>query len=270
MPELPEVETVARGLADVLVGRTFTGVTLRWAKTVAYPTAAEFQKIVGRRVTSVGRRGKYVVVNLTEGALLIHLKMSGRLQVLPRGNLPDRHTHTVFDLDNGQQLHFRDVRKFGRVYLVADPAQITGQLGPEPLASDFTEADFHRLLARRSGRLKSLLLNQEFLAGLGNIYADESLFAARLHPLRKADSLTPEEQHRLYQAIRTVLASAVEDRGTTLDDRGYLDARGEAGSYQDRVAVYGRTGKGCLVCDSVIQRLVVGGRSTHYCPSCQQ
>jgi len=271
MPELPEVETVARGLTGELVGQTFTGVTVRWPKTVAFPTVAQFEKqIVGQRVASVGRRGKYVVVNLDEGALLVHLKMSGRLQVMPSGKPQDKHTHTVFDLDNGRQLCFHDVRKFGRIYLVDDPAQVTGRLGPEPLAVDFSVDDFHGLLARRSGRLKSLLLNQEFLAGLGNIYADESLFAARLHPLRKADSLTPEEQVELYQAIRTVLGRAVEGRGTTLEDRGYLDTRGRAGTYQDQVTVYSRMGEPCLVCDSAIERIVVGGRSTHYCPHCQQ
>ena len=271
MPELPEVETVARGLVGPLVGQTFTGATVRWPRTIAFPSVAQFEKqIVGRRIASVSRRGKFVVVNLDQGALLIHLKMSGRLQVEPSGKPLDKHAHTVFDLDNGQQLCFHDVRKFGRVYLVSDPTQITGGLGPEPLAADFAVDDFRRLLARRKGRLKSLLLNQEFLAGLGNIYADESLFAAGLHPLRKADSLTQEEQARLYQAIRAVLGRAVEGRGTTLDDGGFLDARGEAGTYQDQVTVYGRTGKPCLVCGSAIERTVLGGKSTHYCPRCQQ
>lgn len=271
MPELPEVETVARGLAGQLVGQTFAGVTVGWPRTIAFPSAAQFKKqIVGRRVMSVGRRGKYVIVNLDIGTLLIHLKMSGRLQVVPSGKPLDKHTHTVLGLDNGRQLRFHDVRKFGRVYLVSDPAQITGKLGPEPLAGDFTMDSFRHLLARRTGRLKPLLLNQEFLAGLGNIYADESLFAASLHPLRKADSLTPEEQAQLYRAIRTVLGRAVQSRGTTLDDGGYLDARGEAGTYQDQVTVYGRTGKPCLVCDSAIERIVLGGRSTHYCPRCQR
>lgn len=270
MPELPEVETVAQGLAGTLTGKAFTGVSVRWPKTVAYPTVAQFaEQIVGRQVMSVGRRGKYIVINLDQGALLIHLKMSGQLQVISSRTPQDKHDHTVFDLDNGQQLRFRDVRKFGRVYLVGDPTKVTGMLGPEPLAVDFRTGDFQKLLARRSGRLKSLLLNQQFLAGLGNIYADESLFAARLHPLRKADSLTADEQHRLYKAIRAVLGQAVEDQGTTLDDGGYLNARGEAGTHQEKIAVYGRTGKACPVCDSAIERLIVGGRSTHYCPSCQ-
>jgi formamidopyrimidine-DNA glycosylase len=228
------------------------------------------QKIVGRRVRSVGRRGKYVVIGLDQGSLLIHLKMSGRLQVTPESKPLDKHTHTIFDLDNGNQLRFRDVRKFGRVYLVDDPEQITSSLGPEPLADEFTLDDFRQILARRSGRLKSLLLNQQFLAGIGNIYADESLFAASLHPLRRADTLAPDDQSRLYESIRTVLGQAVEGRGTTLDDQGYVDADGETGAYQEQIAVYGRTGKPCRSCQTPIERLVVGGRSTHFCPRCQR
>lgn len=271
MPELPEVETVARGLRQPLLGRTITCVTAHWPRTVAYPDLDEFsERLAGRQVVSVGRRGKYVIVGLDQGTLLIHLKMSGRLRVVPSGEPLDKHTHTYFGLDDGQQLRFQDVRKFGRVYLVDDPEQVTAGLGPEPLADDFSLDDFRRLLARRSGRLKSLLLNQSFLAGLGNIYADESLFVAKLHPLRKADTLTPDEQARLYRAIRTVLTQAVEGRGTTLDDQGYVDARGQAGAYQDQIAVYGRKGQPCPSCHTSIVRIVVGGRSTHFCPRCQE
>ena len=271
MPELPEVETVARGLSQVMVGRTFTGVTVRWPRTIARPAVDQFaRRIVGRQVLAVGRRGKYVRMTLDEGYLLIHLKMSGRLRVASADQVPDKHVHTVFDLDNGEQLWFRDVRKFGRVYLVDQPEEVTGALGPEPLEDAFTLADFRTRLSRRSGRLKSLLLNQEFLAGLGNIYADEALFAARLHPLRRADSLTADEQRWLYEAIRAVLSRAVANRGTTLDDQGYTDAEGRAGGYQDQIAVYGRTGAPCLVCQTPIERIVVGGRSTHFCPRCQR
>ena len=271
MPELPEVETVARELGESLPGRTITGVTVRWPRTIACPPPDEFrQAIAGRRVTSVGRRGKYVVLGLDRGYLLIHLKMSGRLYVTPAGQAADRHEHTIFDLDDGQQLRFQDVRKFGRVYLVDDVEQVTGNLGPEPLADDFTLVTFRRRLERRSGRLKSLLLNQFFLAGLGNIYADEALFQAGLHPLRPAGSLTPAEQERLYNAIRGVLRQAVANRGTTLGDGGYVDARGEAGQHQEQIMVYGRTGKSCLRCGTPIERLVVGGRSSHFCPRCQK
>lgn len=270
MPELPEVETIARGLQATLVGANISGVTVRWPRTIAVPTVEEFRGcIAGRRVMSVGRRGKYVVVGLDAGYLLIHLKMSGRLQVAPATAPQGRHTHTIFHLDDGRELRFHDVRKFGRVYLVDEAEQVTGSLGPEPLANGFTLDDFCRQLARRTGRIKSLLLNQAFLAGIGNIYADESLFAAGLHPLRRADSLTQGEQARLYGALRTVLQRAVEGRGTTLDDQGYVDAEGQAGAYQDEIAVYGRRGEPCRVCGTPIERIVLGGRSTHFCPHCQ-
>jgi formamidopyrimidine-DNA glycosylase len=270
MPELPEVETVARGLRESLVGRTFTAVMVGWPRSVARPTVKEFKEtIVGRQVLFVGRRGKYVLLGLDRGYLLIHLKMSGRLRVAPAVEPLDTHTHTIFDLDDGRQLRFQDVRKFGRLYLVKNPEEVTAGLGPEPLDDDFALEDFRCLLARRSGRLKSLLMNQSFLAGLGNIYADEALFAARIHPLRTADSLTPSEQARLYEAIRSVLRRAVDSRGTTLGDGGYLDARGQAGAYQDRIAVYGRGGQPCPSCSTPVERIVIGGRSSHFCPRCQ-
>jgi formamidopyrimidine-DNA glycosylase len=270
MPELPEVETVARGLAEQLVGRRIRCVRVGWPRTIAVPTVDVFlEQIAGRRVTSVGRRGKYVVIELDQGYLLIHLKMSGQLRVVPDHEPPDPYAHTVFGLDGGLELRFRDVRKFGRVYLVDDAALVTGGLGPEPLDESFSLQDFCGLLARRSGRLKSLLLNQEFLAGLGNIYADESLFVARLHPLRKAGTLASGEQKALYVAIRRVLVRAVASRGTTLADGGYRDAGGEPGGFQELIAVYGRTGKPCQVCGTEIERIVVGGRSTHYCRQCQ-
>jgi formamidopyrimidine-DNA glycosylase len=225
--------------------------------------------LLGRRVMAIGRRGKYLIVCLDEGYLLIHLKMSGRLQVVSNRHPFDKHVHVLLGLDNDHELRFHDVRKFGRIYLVDDPLQVTARLGPEPLADEFTLDDFRERLERRSGRLKSLLLNQEFLAGVGNIYADEVLFVARLHPLRKADSLRGEEQDRLYEAIRSVLRQAIGDRGTTLSDRGYTDAEGEAGSYQEQINVYGRAGEPCPRCHTPLQRIVVGGRSTHFCPRCQ-
>jgi formamidopyrimidine-DNA glycosylase len=270
MPELPEVETIARGLRASLSGRIITGVTVRWERTIACPVLDRFkEQILGRRVRSIGRRGKYLVLELDRGYLLVHLKMSGRLYVVPAGQPLEKHEHTTFDLDDGRQLRFRDVRKFGRVYLVDRPEQVTADLGPEPLAEGLTLEEFRRRLASRSGRLKSLLLNQAFLAGLGNIYADEVLFRARLHPQRAASSLTLAEEERLYEAIRHVLHQAIADHGTTLGDGGYVDARGRAGDYQERIAVYGRTGEPCLRCQTPIERLVIGGRSSHFCPTCQ-
>jgi formamidopyrimidine-DNA glycosylase len=270
MPELPEVETVARGLRERLIGRTITSITADWPRSIVCPPLDVFrEQVTGRRILAVGRRGKYVVISLNRGYLLIHLKMSGRLRIVDPEVEPDRHTHTVFHLDDGRHLHFRDTRKFGRVYLVDEIEQVTARLGPEPLADDFSLDRFRQILVRRKGRLKSLLLNQEFLAGLGNIYADEALFAARLHPLRTADSLDSAEQERLYRAIRSVLNAAIISRGTTLDDRGYTDVNGAAGAYQERIAVYGQHGQPCPACGTPVARLVLGGRSTHFCPRCQ-
>jgi len=270
MPELPEVETVASDLRAHLTGRRIVGVTVNWQRSIARPSHEEFiQQVIGCQVRSVSRRGKYIVIELDRGYLLVHLKMSGRLQLVPAMQPLDTHLRVVFDLDDGHQLRFQDTRKFGRLYLVDDPHQVTAGLGPEPLADNFTLDDFRELLVRRTGRLKPLLLNQSFLAGLGNIYADESLFAAGLHPLRKADSLTLAEQALLYRAIRTVLSGAVAGRGTTLSDGGYTDAAGQAGTFQHRIAVYGRTGKPCHRCQTPIERIVLGGRSAHYCPVCQ-
>jgi len=269
MPELPEVETIARGLHLRLPGSTITGAAVYWPRTLARPALDEFRvQIVGRRVESVGRRGKYIVVELDRGYLLVHLKMSGQLFVAPAGEALDPHVRAVLDLDGGRQLRFRDARKFGRIYLVDELEEVTAPLGPEPLAADFTLDSFRRLLGRRSGRLKSMLLNQEFLAGVGNIYADEILFVARLNPLRRADTLTASEQARLYEAIRSVLHRAIAASGTTLPDRNYLDTEGQAGDY--RAQVYGRAGDPCLTCGAPIERLVIGGRSTHFCPKCQQ
>lgn len=270
MPELPEVETIARGLDSRIVGRTIQHAHVGWRRSVAVPSPDLFvQRIACRRVVSVGRRGKYIVAELDMGWLLIHLKMSGRLLLIPSTEPSDAHTHIILGLDDGWDLRFHDVRKFGRLYLLDDPVSVTGSLGPEPLDESFSLVDFRRLLGHRSGRLKSLLLNQEFLAGIGNIYADEALFSSRLHPLRKADSLTWDEQSRLYLAIRTVLGRAVAGRGTTLEDSGYVDAEGRSGGYQDEIAVYGRSGKPCRHCGAAVERIVVGGRSAHFCPACQ-
>ncbi|HSJ52330.1 MAG TPA: bifunctional DNA-formamidopyrimidine glycosylase/DNA-(apurinic or apyrimidinic site) lyase [Anaerolineae bacterium] len=274
MPELPEVETVARSLREPLGGRTIVDVTVHWPRTVNLARGQEGgdefrRRLVGRRVTSVGRRGKYVVIGLDEGYLLVHLKMSGRLQVVPRSQPADKHVQVLFDLDDGQQWRFREVRNFGRIYLVDLPDRVTAALGPEPLAADLTLAEFRRLLSRRSGRLKSLLLNQAFLAGLGNIYADEALFRAGLHPLRRAASLSAEEQERLYRSVREVLEEAIADQGTTLSDGGYVDAEGQEGRHQERLAVYHRAGEPCPRCQAPIERTIIGGRSSHFCPRCQ-
>jgi formamidopyrimidine-DNA glycosylase len=270
MPELPEVETIARGLQRLLVGRIVCAVSVTWPRTIGCPDSQRFiAGLVGRRVWSVGRRGKYLVLVLDTGYLLVHLKMSGRLRVIPAAQPLGPHTRVALDLDDGQQLRFDDARKFGRIYLVEDLSEVTGALGPEPLDDSLTLEAFARLLQKRSGRLKPLLLNQKFLAGVGNIYADEALFRAGLNPLTPATSLAPDEQARLYEAIRHVLREAVAHGGTTLDDHGYVDAEGQVGRFQLQVAVYQQQGKPCRRCGTPIERIVIGQRSAHYCPTCQ-
>jgi formamidopyrimidine-DNA glycosylase len=270
MPELPEVETISRGLQRLLVGRTVSSVSVTWPRAIGRPDAQQFiAGLVGRRVCSAGRRGKYLVLALDVGYLLVHLKMSGRLRVVPAAEPLGRHTRVALDLDDGRQLRFDDARKFGRMYLVGNLAEVTGGLGPEPLDDSLTTEGFARLLEKRSGRLKPLLLNQEFLAGVGNIYADEALFRAGLHPLTLANSLTREDQARLYEAIRHVLREAVAHGGTTLDDHGYVDAEGQVGGFQLQVAVYQQQGRPCRRCGTPIERTVIGQRSAHYCPTCQ-
>lgn len=271
MPELPEVETYARDLAGALPGRRLAGARLGWPRQAPRNTAAELdERVRGQTVVAVRRRGKYIVVELSDDWLLIHLKMSGRLQIAAAAAPPNPHAHVVFALDGGDELRFHDPRKFGRVYLVADPADVTGRLGPEPLDDTFTPEAFAARLALRRGRLKPLLLDQTFVAGLGNIYADEALFAARLHPLRAADGLSADEVGRLHGAIRAVLARGVALRGTSFSTAGYRDLTGNLGEMQGTLAVFRRTGLPCPRCGTPIERLIVGGRSTHVCPRCQR
>lgn len=270
MPELPEVETYARDLAAVLPGRRLRGARLGWPRQAPRNVPFELDaRVAGQTILSVGRRGKYLCLELSDDWLIIHLKMSGRLEIAPGTRPPNPHAHTVFTLDGGDELRFHDPRKFGRVYVVSDPATVTGGLGPEPLDEAFTRSAFAARLRSRRGRLKPLLLDQRFVAGLGNIYADEALFAARLHPLTRADALTDDDIGRLHASIRAVLAQGVARRGTSFSSGGYRDLTGNLGEMQGTLAVFRRTGQPCPACGTPIERLVVGGRSTHVCPACQ-
>ena len=281
MPELPEVETVARDLRPRLAGATIVGARTSWARTLrTHDPHAFAEAVAGRTVESVGRRGKQVVVGLSgEAALTIHLKMTGQLFVVPATTAEDPYVRLVLELADGRELRFRDIRKFGKIGLYGrDP--VTGELvgevggtavfaaiGPEPLADEFTLREFRRRLRRRKGRLKPLLLDQSFVAGVGNIYADESLWRSRLHPLRSASSLRPPDERRLYEAIRAVLTEAIARRGSSVDD--YTAPDGD-GSMQERLDVYQRTGEPCRRCGRPVKRVIVGARSTHFCSWCQR
>ncbi len=274
MPELPEVETTARGLRERIVGRRVVEVgSLDWPRMAPNATlAALAEATVGRTFESVTRRGKFVIAGLSgEVFLVLHRKMSGNL-VLRTVDLPIvPHTHLTVELDDGWRLDFIDPRKFGRIYLFLGreslDAFLNARLGPEPL--EIARRDLDRLLDARRGRLKSVLLDQTFLAGIGNLYADEILWESRLHPERPASSLTPRERDRLHTAIRDVLASAIERRGTSFAD--YVDATGEQGSNQDYLQVYGRAGLPCSRdgCGTLIVRRVVAQRGTWLCTRCQ-
>lgn len=271
MPELPEVETVVRGLRAAIVGRTITDVKVLWMRSIVPPDPDTFaRRLTGQAITNVERRGKWVVMTLSDDdTLLIHLRMSGRLVVESEACLDDRHLRVLFLLDDGRRLSFIDQRKFGRMMLTNDPSLILRDLGPEPLSEEFTPKQLKEMLRSRRGSIKPLLLDQRFLAGLGNIYTDEALWQAQIHPLRPANTLTPAEVTRLHKAIRVVLTSAIAGGGTTLEDEAYRRANGRVGEFAGELAAYGRAGQPCPRCSQTIERIKVSQRGTHFCPRCQ-
>ena len=270
MPELPEVETIKNDLHPLLVGRTIVAVKRGWEGCVDRPSVEGFyDQIVGRHIEGVARRGKFLVLKLSGGrTLLVHLRMTGRLLIKEASAPWETHTHLSLRLDDGRELRFVDVRKFGRLYLLAEPEEVLGDLGPEPLEEAFGAEEFCSLFRNRRGMIKPLLLNQRFIAGLGNIYADEALFQARLHPRRKAETLTLEELTNLYDAIKQVLRRGIKDGGTSLTD--YVRPDGGAGRHQEQLLVFRRAEEPCPRCGTAIERIVVGGRGTFICPRCQE
>ena len=275
MPELPEVETVARDLRRHLLpdeggpGPVITGARVSWAKTVRGEDPAAFTEgVAGRRVEAVGRRGKNIVVDLDGGAFLtIHLKMTGQVFVVPATTPVDPYERLALSLDDGREVRFRDVRKFGRIGLYAADDNPFDDLGPEPLDPRFTLRAWRDRLRGRRGRLKPLLVDQSFVVGVGNIYADEALWRSHLHPLRSADSLRPKDERELYRHVVEILAEAVERRGSSIDDYTAPDGDGEM---QERLDVYQRTGEPCVRCGHPIRRIVIGIRATHFCSWCQR
>ena len=264
MPELPEVETIKNELAPHVVGQKITGVTLLWEGIVRYLSAEEFRsRLRGQTITELSRRGKYLIFSLDGGDLMIiHLRMTGTLWLKP----PDRFTRAIIHLDNSD-IFFRDPRKLGVMLLVEDRNTILGELGPEPLEPDFTPQLLARRLANRKAPIKALLLDQTFIAGIGNMYADEALFAARIHPLRPANSLSPEETTRLHDAIRQVLLSGISNKGASTET--YFRPDGTTGTAHFRFQVAHRGGKPCPVCGTTIHRLAIRNRGTYFCPNCQ-
>ncbi|HIE17394.1 MAG TPA: bifunctional DNA-formamidopyrimidine glycosylase/DNA-(apurinic or apyrimidinic site) lyase [Dehalococcoidia bacterium] len=267
MPELPEVETIKNELSPHVVGRQFSGVSLCDAKLVRQPSAEELcHRLVGQKINALERRGKYLMFRLSHGGVLVlHLRMSGTLLLDPPQ--PDPYTRVVFHLDNGSQLVFSDRRRLGTIWLLDSEQAIIGKLGPEPLAPEFTPQTLAGRLHRYQAPIKAVLLDQTVIAGIGNMYADEALFSAGIHPLTKAASLSPEEVQRLYRAIHNVLQSAIADKGASTDT--YKRPNGQLGSAHFNFRVAHRGGKPCPVCGTAIRRLAIRNRGSYFCPQCQ-
>ena len=274
MPELPEVETVARLIRPRLEGRRIVASRVSWARTVGGNPGRFDRAVRGATVTRVWRRAKYVLMDLErdgelDGWLVGHLRMTGRFHVEAPGHDPGPYARVRLDLDDGRAFHFVDVRKFGRLLHTHDLGEVLPPLGPEPLGEEFTADRFAQALRARRRLLKPLLLDQSFVAGLGNIYVDEALHLARLHPLRRSDTLRRPAADALHAAIRGTLGAAIEREGSSFD-AFYRTPEGNPGSYQHQFRVYGRTGERCPECGARIRRLVVGQRGTHLCPVCQR
>jgi formamidopyrimidine-DNA glycosylase len=270
VPELPEVETVVRELRPRLVGRRIVGVSAGRKSLRRAWTRAWSRVLPGNSVRAVGRRGKWITIALDGGQLLFHLGMTGQLTIGQAGRPIEPHTHLYIDFDNGEQLRYRDVRRFGSVTYFSTPAEaaafLAARLGPEPF--ELTSSGLHSALNATRRPLKAALLDQAVLAGVGNIYADESLYLARLSPRLLGCEMTVDQARRLRRAIVRVLQTAIDRRGSSIRD--YVDGSGRRGTYQREFRVYGRQGEPCRRCRAPIVAIRLAGRTTHFCPKCQE
>lgn len=266
MPELPEVETIKNELLPHIIGREITGITLLWEGMVKQPSVAEFRsRVVGRKIEGLTRRGKYLFFSLSGGEILVmHMKMTGSLLIDPDN---DRFTRAIFHLDDGAKLHFRDPRKFGKMWLTGDESSVTVRLGPEPLEAGFTQEVLTQRLHHRTAPIKPVILDQSVIAGIGNMYADEALFEAKINPLKPAGGLSRNEIERLHGAITRVLRSAIASKGASV--RNYIRPDGNPGTAHFDFRVAHGVGKNCPNCGTPIKRTVVRNRGTYFCPKCQ-
>ena len=277
MPELPEVESVRKGLNEIVVGETIDKVEVRWPRIIESPEQNVFSKrLMGQTIEEVRRRGKFLLFYFTDDVLISHLRMEGKYQLLvpgKDGRLPRRskHMHIIFHLKSGRKLVYHDVRKFGRMSLVEKGSEFEHKslkkLGPEPIKGAFKLEDMQEFLTRRTKAIKGVLLDQQMVVGLGNIYADEVLFHAKVHPVTPANRLTDAEEIRVHEATIQIMENAIQSGGTTI--RTYQNAFGDEGSYQNHLKVYGKDGEACPNCGNAIEKIKVAGRGTHYCPVCQ-
>lgn len=269
MPELPEVETIRNYLLPMVVGQRFTGVTLLWPGMVRHPPPEEFcRRLTGQTISDIDRRGKYLLFRLDRDTMILHLKMTGVLLLRPSHTGIESHTRAVFHLDNGTEIHFRDQRKFGAIWLVKDEGEVVGELGPEPLTQDFTPEALCSILSRHNIPIKALLCDQNLIAGIGNMYADEALFAARIDPEKKAKELSVKEAEHLHQAIHQILTTAIKNGGASVDTYQHPD--GGQGTAQQSFCVAHRYGELCPICGTVIERIRIRGRGSYFCPECQR
>ena len=270
MPELPEVETTINDLKPLVLNKRVKKVDVISIKSISTPTTAHFiHELINRKIVDIRRRGKHLLFELDNGKfLIIHLRMTGSLLLKPSNAKPTKAIRVIIHLDDGTAIHFQDVRRFGRMWLVSDPDEVVGKLGPEPLEEEFTPSILAKILDGRKTPIKGLLLDQTLIAGIGNMYADEALYAARLHPLRPANSLSKIEVRRLHGAIQQVLRQGIRNNGASTET--YIRPGGVKGGAHLQFQVAHRKGKTCPVCGGLIQRIVVHQRGAFFCPLCQK
>lgn len=274
MPELPEVETVRKTLDHLLKGKKIQDVIINYSKIIKRPDSVKSfkDKMIGQTIQKVSRRGKFLVFSLDKDVLVSHLRMEGKYRVVTAEDPIDKHTHLIFSLNNGEELRYHDVRKFGTMHLFSKGEESQNpplnRLGPEPFDPVFSADDLENRLHKTMRSIKQALLDQSIVVGLGNIYVDEVLHNAMIHPLRKANTLSPEEILRIHQSIQIVLQSAITLGGSTI--RTYLNGQGKIGQYQEKLRVYGHQGTPCGSCGNEIIKIQSHGRGTHFCPVCQK
>lgn len=274
MPELPEVETVRRTLKELTHKKVIKEVVVSWAKMIKRPENVEefSDALVGQRIEDIKRRGKFLLIETTDFTIVSHLRMEGRYGLFSKDDPVDKHTHVIFYFEDGSELRYKDVRKFGTMHLFKKGEEhLTlplSQLGPEPFDSSFTIGNFKERLSKTTRSIKTALLDQKIVVGLGNIYVDEALFRSGIHPERIANTINDTEADTLYREIIATLSEAVEKGGSTI--RSYVNTQGQIGMFQLELFVYGRKGEACKNCDTELERIIVGGRGTVFCPRCQK
>lgn len=274
VPELPEVETVRRTLTGLVRGKTIKSVEIRWPNIIKRPAEPEefARNLIGETIQSIGRRGKFLLFHLDHFVMVSHLRMEGKYGLHQTEDPDDKHVHVVFTMTDGTQLRYRDVRKFGTMHLFHPGEEMRelplSQLGPEPDDKEFTDAYLKERLMKTNRAVKTALLDQKAVVGLGNIYVDEALFRAGIHPETKANQLSAEKIKKLHEEIKNTLQEAIDAGGSTV--RSYINSQGEIGMFQLRHFVYGKKDKPCKTCGTMISKIVVGGRGTHFCAKCQK